>query len=121
MPCGYRTCYSLTRLQHFIPSRSDEDFEACYACGIQPGTLGKAVPHFRKQVMAIQERGGTRHALRFHDGVKVSVSICRCVNHGFGSRWIIPVNRFERDYPTLICTGGTNTLTFTEPPPITVN
>jgi DNA invertase Pin-like site-specific DNA recombinase len=58
---------------------------------------------FRNQVMAIQERGGTRQALRFHDGVKVSVSICRCVNHGFGSRWIIPVNRFERDYPTLIC------------------
>jgi len=58
---------------------------------------------FKKQVMAIQERGGSRQALRFRDGVKVSVSICRCVNYGFGSRWVIPVNRFERDYPTLIC------------------
>jgi len=58
---------------------------------------------FKNQMIAIQERGGNRQALRFHDGVKVSVSICRFVNYGFGSRWIIPVNRFERDYPTLIC------------------
>jgi DNA invertase Pin-like site-specific DNA recombinase len=58
---------------------------------------------FKNQVTAIQERGGSRQALRFHDAVKVSVSVCRCVNYGFGTRWIIPVNRFERDYPTLIC------------------
>lgn len=58
---------------------------------------------FKKQVRKLQERGGTRQALLFDDGVKVSVSICRCVHFGFGPRWVIPVNRFERDYPTLIC------------------
>ncbi len=58
---------------------------------------------YKNQVKAIQERCGTRKALRFRDGVKVSISICRCVDYGSGSRWIIPVNRFESDYPTLIC------------------
>jgi DNA invertase Pin-like site-specific DNA recombinase len=58
---------------------------------------------FRHQVTAIQERGGSRQAMRFHDGVKISVSICRCVDYGFGPRWIINVNKFERDYPALIC------------------
>ena len=58
---------------------------------------------FKGQVEAIQERGGNQQALRFHDGVKVSVSICRCVDYGFGLKWVIPVNRFERNYPTLIC------------------
>ena len=58
---------------------------------------------FKNQVIAIQERGGNRQALRFLDGVKVSVSVCRCVDYGYGLRWIIPVNRFERDYPALIC------------------
>jgi DNA invertase Pin-like site-specific DNA recombinase len=58
---------------------------------------------FKNQEIALQERGGSRQALSFYDGVKVSVSICRCVNYGFGSRWIVPVNRFERDYQTLIC------------------
>jgi hypothetical protein len=45
----------------------------------------------------------TQFRLRFHEGVNVSVSICRYVNYGLGSRWIIPVNKLERDYPTLIC------------------
>ncbi len=58
---------------------------------------------FEHQVTAIQERGGSKQAMRFHDGVKISISICRCVDYGFGLRWIINVNRFERDYPTLIC------------------
>ena len=46
---------------------------------------------FKGQVEAIQERGGNQQALRFHDGVKVSVSICRCVDYGFGLKWVIPV------------------------------
>jgi DNA invertase Pin-like site-specific DNA recombinase len=58
---------------------------------------------FKNQVTAIQERGGSKQAMRFHDGVKISISICRCVDYGSGLRWIINVNRFERDYPTLIC------------------
>jgi len=58
---------------------------------------------FKKQVTAIQERVGSRQALRFEDGVKLSVAICRCVEYGFGPRWVIPVNRFEKNYPTLIC------------------
>ena len=58
---------------------------------------------FRGQVTQLQERGGSRQSLLFDDGVKLSVSICRCVHFGFGPRWVIPVNRFERGYPTLIC------------------
>jgi DNA invertase Pin-like site-specific DNA recombinase len=58
---------------------------------------------FKNQVTAIQERGGSRQAMRFRDGVKISISICRCVDYGFGPRWVINVNRFERDYPALIC------------------
>lgn len=58
---------------------------------------------FKHQVTVIQERGGSRRAIRFYDGLKISVSVCRCVEYGFGPRWIINVNRFERDYPTLIC------------------
>ena len=68
---------------------------------IRRGIFSQILGTFKGQVMAIQERGGSRQA--FHDGVKVSVSICRSVNYGFGSRWIIPINKFERDYPTLIC------------------
>jgi DNA invertase Pin-like site-specific DNA recombinase len=59
---------------------------------------------FRSQVLAIQERGGVRQALRFQDGIKVSVAICQFVNwSGSGSRWLFKLNKFERDYPTLIC------------------
>lgn len=70
---------------------------------IRRSVLGQIVRTFKNQVTAIQERGGSRKALRFQDGLKVSVSICRWVNYGAGPRWVIPVNRFERDYPTLIC------------------
>lgn len=70
---------------------------------IRRAVFSQILRKFKNQATAIQERGGSRQALRFHDGVKVSVSICRYVNYGFGSRWVIPVNRFERDYPTLIC------------------
>src|SRR5579864_1423675 len=59
---------------------------------------------FRNQVVAIQERRGVRQALCFQDGMKLSVAICQFVNwSGSGSRWFFKVNKFERDYPTLIC------------------
>lgn len=59
---------------------------------------------FKNQVVAIQERGGVRRALRFQDGIKVSIAICQFVNwNGSGSRWFFKLNKFERDYPTLIC------------------
>ena len=59
---------------------------------------------FRNQVVAIQERGGVRQALRFQDGMKVSVAICQFVNwSGSESRWFFKLNKFERDYPALIC------------------
>jgi len=71
--------------------------------GIRREVFSRIRRIFKTQVTAVQERGGTRQALLFHDRVKLSVSICRCRNFGFGLRWCIPVNRFERDYPTLIC------------------
>jgi hypothetical protein len=59
---------------------------------------------FRNQVAAIQERGGARQALRFQDGTKLSIAICQFVHwNGSGARWCFTLNRFERDYPTLIC------------------
>lgn len=58
---------------------------------------------FKNEVTAIQERGGPRKALRFDDGVKLSVVICRCVKYKFGLRWPVRVSRHEREYPTLVC------------------
>jgi DNA invertase Pin-like site-specific DNA recombinase len=59
---------------------------------------------FKNEVIAIREGGrGSRQILRFNDGVKISVSICRWVDYYAGSRWMIPVHKVERDYPTLIC------------------
>ena len=57
---------------------------------IRRAVFSQVLRIFKNQATAIQEKGGSRQALRFHDGVKVSVSIYRYVNYGFGSRWIIP-------------------------------
>jgi DNA invertase Pin-like site-specific DNA recombinase len=70
---------------------------------IRRSVFGQVLKVFRNQVVSVQERGGSRQALLFNDGTKISVSICRCIDFGFGPRWGVPVNRFEREYPTLIC------------------
>ena len=59
---------------------------------------------FGDEISLMRERAGCRRVLCFRDGLKISVLISQCVNLGNGtSRWGVKVNRFERDYPTLIC------------------
>jgi DNA invertase Pin-like site-specific DNA recombinase len=59
---------------------------------------------------ALQDEGsfvrgtGCRRVLRLNNGVRISMLICECINIGNGAfRWRVPVNRFERHLPSLIC------------------
>jgi len=52
----------------------------------------------------VRERNVCRRVLCFGSSVRVSVLICQCLSLGNGKfRWGVPVNRFEKGYPTLIC------------------
>jgi Recombinase len=47
---------------------------------------------------------GCRRLLCFPDNLKISVLICQCLYVGNAApRWGVPVNRFERQLPALIC------------------
>jgi DNA invertase Pin-like site-specific DNA recombinase len=99
---GLRQAYALIGYQEFrnIPAVLRTRLRLT---AVRRSVFSQILRIFKHQATAIQERGGSRQAIRFHDGLKMSVSICRCVDYGSGLRWIINVNRFERDYPTLIC------------------
>ncbi len=59
---------------------------------------------FGAEATLVRERAGCRRVLCFRDGLKISVLTCQYFDLGNGTvRWGVTVNRFERDYPTLIC------------------
>jgi DNA invertase Pin-like site-specific DNA recombinase len=52
----------------------------------------------------VRERNVCRRVLCLENGVRVSVLISQCISLASGNvRWGIKVNRFEKDYPTLLC------------------
>jgi len=52
----------------------------------------------------VRERDVCRKVLRLNNGIRISILICECINIGNGAfRWRVPVNRFERHLPSLIC------------------
>lgn len=52
----------------------------------------------------VSERHVARRVLCLQNGIRVSVLICQCINIGNGVfRWSIPVNKFEKHLPTLVC------------------
>jgi len=59
---------------------------------------------FRDQVQAVRERNVCRRVLCFKGGPKISVLICQSIDVRNGNlRWSVPVNKYERQNPTLIC------------------
>jgi DNA invertase Pin-like site-specific DNA recombinase len=47
---------------------------------------------------------GCRRMLCFRNRIRMSVLLCQCVRVTSGAlRWRVPVNKFERSYPTLVC------------------
>src|SRR4051812_45070180 len=47
---------------------------------------------------------GCRRMLCFRNRIRMSVLLCQCVRVTSGAlRWRVPLNKFERSYPTLVC------------------
>jgi DNA invertase Pin-like site-specific DNA recombinase len=99
---GLRKAYALIGYEEFHNVRLMKTSRRTMS-RIRNTVLDQVSRIFGDQVEIIRERGGPRRALRFADGVKVAVSTCRYLDLGYGPRWSVPVNRFERDYPTLVC------------------
>jgi DNA invertase Pin-like site-specific DNA recombinase len=58
----------------------------------------------RSEARLVRERDVCRKVLCLGNGVRVSILICQCISLPSGDlRWAIKVNRFEKDYPTLLC------------------
>ena len=71
---------------------------------IEQALLRRISKIFGSEVELLRERPGCRRVLCFPGGLKVAVRIAQYIDLGNGNiRWGVTVNRFERDYPTLIC------------------
>jgi DNA invertase Pin-like site-specific DNA recombinase len=71
---------------------------------IEQALLRRISRIFGAEVTLLRERAACRRVLCFRDGLKISVLISQYVTFGNGTvRWGVKVNRFERDYPSLIC------------------
>lgn len=58
----------------------------------------------KKEGHFVSERHVCRRVLCLKNGIRVSVLICQCISIGNGAfRWSIPVNKFEKHLPTLVC------------------
>ncbi len=52
----------------------------------------------------VRERNVCRRVVCLQNGTRISVLISQCISLPSGNlRWAIKVNRFEREYPTLLC------------------
>ena len=52
----------------------------------------------------VRERNVCRRVVCLQNGARISVLISQCISLPSGNlRWAIKVNRFEREYPTLLC------------------
>lgn len=71
---------------------------------VELALVGRIVKALRTVGRIVRERNVCRRVVCLESGVRVSVLISQCVTLPSGNlRWAIKVNRFERDYPTLLC------------------
>jgi len=71
---------------------------------IQLALFDRIEKALKKEGHFVSERHVARRVLCLQNGIRVSVLICQCINIGSGVfRWNIPVNKFEKHLPTLVC------------------
>ena len=71
---------------------------------IQLALFDRIEKALKKEGHFVSERHVARRVLCLQNGIRVSVLICQCINIGNGVfRWSIPVNKFEKHLPTLVC------------------
>jgi hypothetical protein len=71
---------------------------------IQVALFGRIEKALKKEGHFVNERHVARRVLCLQNGIRVSVLICQCINIGNEVfRWNIPVNKFEKHLPTLVC------------------
>lgn len=71
---------------------------------VELALMSRIARALRTEARIVRERNVCRRVLCLENGIRVSVLICQCISLGSGNlRWGIKVNRFERNYPTLLC------------------
>jgi hypothetical protein len=71
---------------------------------IQLALFDRIEKELKKEGHFVSERHVARRVLCLQNGIRISVLICQCISIGNGVfRWNIPVNKFEKHLPTLVC------------------